>query len=150
MLDSSTFSDVAAFGLLRWAGNELSWVRCFVVASFKSIHCTVALVALWVEGHITFVFFLLCHWLHWKQYFWDQNEHVNILEDHPKVLQLVLQITWLVCFISFPLWMKIRIQHQRSPCSVVWGEDVEPACSQPSLQRSFRQTQYRRFYQYSH
>ena len=56
MLDSSTFSDVAAFGLLRWAGNELSWVRCFVVASFKSIHCTVALVALWVEEHITFVF----------------------------------------------------------------------------------------------
>ena len=56
MLDSSTFSDVAAFGLLRWAGNELSWVRCFVVASFKSINCTVALVALSVEERITLVF----------------------------------------------------------------------------------------------
>ena len=56
MLNPSTFSDVAAFGLLRWAGNELSWVRCFVVASFKSIHCTVALVALSVEERITLVF----------------------------------------------------------------------------------------------
>ena len=36
----------------------------------------------------------------------------------------------------------------KSPCSVVWGgEDVDPACSHSSLQRSVRQTQYRRFYQ---